>query len=195
MNRQKHLSVETSLNVRSCLFVLSLLPLLIPGCTHRNNYKSSLYEIEPERIPPLGDLESKPAVAIVNAQPDKTLRELGRGAKGRVGSMGYHRYYASPNEITAAVVRQLSHELKNRGMNVSDNAAKRIQLKVRRVEFLTGAWMLRVDMAVNVRAGKDYVRDVTVSNKTPGSIWARRLMGQSRLPSSKSSMTRKSLNT
>ncbi len=171
MNQQKRLPLETSLNARCCLFVLSLLPLLITGCTVRNNYKSSLYEIEPERIPPLGDLQSKPAVAIINAQPDNRPRELGDGAKGRMGSMGYHRYYGSPNEITTAVVRQLSHELKKRGMNISDDAPKTIRLKVRQTEFLTGAMLLRVTMAVNVTAGNGYVRDVNVSNRTPNDIW------------------------
>ncbi len=74
MNPRKRLPVETSLNARSCLFVLSLLPLLSAGCTSRNNYQSSLYEIEPERIPSFDALDTKPAVAIILCEiPDNIM--------------------------------------------------------------------------------------------------------------------------
>ena len=171
MNQEKHPFVDTSLNARPFLCILSLLIALMSGCSIHNDYQWSLYEIEPERIPSFNTLNSKAAVSIINAQPDKRSRELGHGAKGRVGSMGYHSYYGSLNEITDAVVKQLTHELEKRGMNVREGAAKKLEIKVRKTEFETGAWMLQVKMDVNVKAGKDYVRKVNVSNRTPGTIW------------------------
>ncbi len=171
MRHRQRLFVRSLFNYRSFLFILSLSIGLFSGCTRTPDFRSSLYEIDTERISFTKAKDSKVSVSIVNAQQDMRKRELAHGAQGRMGSMGFQRYFGSMNEITQAVVIQLTHELQKRGVDVKKDAANRIQLQVDKTRFTMGAWMNRVDMEVRVKAGKDYVRTFSVSNGTPGTMW------------------------
>lgn len=138
------------------------LGLLACGCTIKHDYGWREYAIAPDRVSAPSTLGRGSAVSIVNAQPNAESKML--------GYLGPHQYYGSLNQLTDAVVTQLSQELRSRDVTVSENAPKTLKVAVLNTKYTLGSWMLRVDMDLHVEAGDGYTRTINVSNRSPGTV-------------------------
>ncbi len=139
-----------------------VLGLLACGCTIKHDYQWREYKIAPDRVSAPSTLGRGSAVSIINAQPNAESKML--------GYIGGHQYYGSLNQLTDAVVTQLSQELGSRNVKVSDNAPKTLKVAVLNTKYTLGSWMLRVEMDLRVEAEDGYARTINVSNRSPGTV-------------------------
>lgn len=143
--------------------LLAAFMVVVSGCSINHDYQWSEYKIAPERIASADTLDSKSTVSIINSQTDNSKRLLGR--------MGAYKYHGSLKQLTAAVKQQLSQELTLREVNVTADAAKKLDIKVTSAYLVTGMWKLRADINVSLKTASGYSRTIKIENGTPTSVY------------------------
>jgi hypothetical protein len=132
------------------------------GCTRTHTYQWTEYRIQPARIATSNEFTKEGAVSIINAQSNDAPMIL--------GTIGSHKFYGSLNQLTGAIITQLTSELTKRKITVRSDAPKSIQIKVVSTDFEQGTWQVRAKMTVHLQAGNNYVKDILVNNSTPTTV-------------------------
>lgn len=144
---------------RGMLICTLTLGVAVIGCNHALNL--GRLDLDPSEQLVVGQLDGC-RVSLINNQPDT--------GNIIVGSPGVHRYEGSLNQITGAVVSQLSFELEKRRAVITKGASKVLKIKVEHVEFEGGMTTMGTRARVRVETGGGYARNIDIETATFGTV-------------------------
>ena len=139
--------------------------VLLVGCATHYYYSPGVYPIAEGKIQPFpvgGPVE------IVNAQSisdrENVIARLPRGSKApwMMGDL---------QQITQALINQLSGEIEKRGGRVESPSPKQMRVAVTKVAVNQGLWTLNVELALTLQLADRPARSITIENRSPGNVW------------------------
>lgn len=146
------------------LIFISVLASLISGCSIKHDYVWEEYRIKPSRVILTKDNKnpvSEDGVAIISG-PSDTNKILFGHIKGNA-----HYWYGSLQNLTDAIVTQLSKEITKRDYIVDNKSKKSIVVNVtgfsREIRNWTRVYIIDFKLSI----GDDYARNLSIRNPTP----------------------------
>ncbi len=146
------------------LIFIAVLASLISGCSIKHDYVWEEYRIKPGRVILTKDNKNPTAedgIAIISGPSDTNKILLGH-IKGNA-----HYWYGSLQNLTDAIVTQLSKEITKRDYIVNNNSKKAVIVNVtgfrREIRNFTHVYIIDFKLSI----GDDYARNLSVRNPTP----------------------------
>jgi hypothetical protein len=150
--KQKENDMKKNIGIRFCIFAVGIVFLaMVSGCA-----VSSEPKVKPMSAKAISKIKGQGTIAIVNNQPDKTVRDFGRA--------GFGTLQGDLNTWTEAAVVPLRETAEKAGLKVQPDGEKSIlvsvvdvQLGVSGVEFV--AALAKGNVRVKVETGDGYVKE------------------------------------
>ena len=131
-------------------FVVLVGAMVAVGCSHTYT-PQILSDFDFDRVPAFSGKNND--VTVVNVQ---TSTEPVKFCQN-----GFHAWYANLQECTGVVVDTAKRELGNRGLRVTDNAARSLKLTVTSMNFSIGWVELAANVQLEVQTGDGYAAKYT----------------------------------
>ena len=132
---------------KSRIFIIAI-SLLLAGCgfTHHYTPRPTTYD-----FPPIPEFESSNDVTLVNTQDSIAPVFFGNAGIG-------HEWYGNLKEWTDVAISIANREISNRGVNIHEGSAKRLELSIVSIKSTTGGWGFRCYVDLKVTTSDGYER-------------------------------------
>ena len=139
-------------------FWILLILLVAVGCTHHYVPNASTF-----RLDYIHEFSSSNDISLENAQTDTEDILFATN----VG----HKFYGNLQKWTETAIAITQRELTKRGMQINDNAPKKLKLSVSSVKGTFGFAVLRIETTLKAETSDGYVNTYIGDNRSPATIY------------------------
>jgi hypothetical protein len=142
--------------------IILILFVVLSACSINHDYVWKEYPITSDRISSQSNFAQDHEISIIKGKSDQS--------KVFLGNVGAHKYYGNLQLLTDGIVDQLSKEMRNRHVQIKNEAKKSLEITVNRVNFEQGMWKIATTMELTAKFGNGKTKSYTVRNSSPATV-------------------------